>query len=105
MRLIKLVLRGIVLFAISFIEIIAELLAPIVLICGVIWAALPGLLSAAVPEGQGKEILATVMQNIPAVLHIGRLTITPTGMILDGLLLIAIVALSRTMQTIVTADL
>ncbi len=102
LRLAKAVARGVVLFAFSFVEILAELLAPVVLICGIGWAALPGMLSMASGEGQAHELLNNVLQSIPRELHVGGMALTPTTLIVDGLLLIAVVALCRTLQTIVS---
>ncbi len=105
LRVAKVVARGVVLFAFSFVEIVAELLAPLVLICGIGWAALPGLLSMASGEGgQTHEMLNNVLQSIPREVHLGGMVLTPTGLIVDGLLLIAVVALCRTLQTIVSIE-
>ncbi len=104
LRLARAVVRGVVLFAIALIEIMAEMLAPIVLICGVGWAMLPGLLSMAGTEGQARELLSNVMQSIPKQLHVGSMVVTPTALIADGLLLIAVVALCRTLQTIISSE-
>lgn len=104
LRLAKVVARGVVLFAFCFAEIMAELLAPIVLICGIGWAALPGMLSMAGTEGQAREVLGTVLQAVPRELHFGHTVLTPTALIVDGLLLMAVVALCRTVQTIVSTE-
>lgn len=104
LRLSKLVLRGVVLFAVSFIEIVAELLAPILLICGIGWSALPGILSMAGPEGQARDVIAGVAQSIPREIRVGHMVLTPATLIMDGLLLIAVVALCRTVQTIVSTE-
>ena len=104
LRLAKVVARGVVLFAFCFVEIMAELLAPIVLICGIGWAALPGMLSMAGTEGQAREVLSTVLQAIPREIHLGHTVLTPTALIVDGLLLMAVVALCRTVQTIVSTE-
>jgi hypothetical protein len=105
LRIARLVMRGVVLFAFSFIEIMAELLAPIVLICGIGWAALPSLLSMAGNSGQARELLGSAVQSVPSEIHFGGMAFTPTALIVDGLLLIAVVALCRTMQTIVSTEL
>lgn len=104
LRLARLVARGVVLFAFSFVEIIAELLAPIVLIAGIGWAALPGLLAMVTMEGQAREFVNNVLQSVPREIHFGHMSLTPTSLIVDGLLLIAVVALCRTLQTIVGSE-
>ena len=65
LRLARAVARGVVLFSFSFVEIVAELLAPVVLICGIAWAALPGMLSMAPTEGQAHDVMSTVLQSVP----------------------------------------
>lgn len=104
LRVTKAVARGVVLFGFSFVEIVAELLAPIVLICGIAWAALPAMLSMAPGEGQAHEMLGTVLQAIPRELHLGHMVLTPPALIFDGLLLVAVVALCRTLQTIISTE-
>ncbi len=104
LRIVRLVLRGLVIFVFSFIEIVAELLAPIVLILGIGWSLLPGILSLAGPEGQAHDMVATVVQAIPRDIHVGRMVLTPSSLIMDGLLLIAVVALCRTIETIIASD-
>ena len=105
LRIAKVVARGVALFGFSFVEIIAELLAPVVLICGIGWAALPSILSmASTAEGQAHDVLNTVLQSVPRELRVGHTLVTPTGLIVDGLLLIAVVALCRTLQTIVSTE-
>ena len=104
LRIGRAVARGLVLFGFCFVEIIAELLAPVVLIGGIAWSALPSLLSLASTEGQTHDLLNNVMQAVPRELHLGHTVVTPTGLIVDGLLLIGVVALCRTLQTIVATE-
>jgi hypothetical protein len=104
LRLAKMVVRGLALFAFCFVEILAELLAPVVLIGGIGWAALPGLLSMATPEGQARELLNNIVQAVPREIHLGHMALTPTALIVDGLLLIAVVALCRTLQSIIGTE-
>jgi hypothetical protein len=99
-RATRLVSRGLVLFVFSFVEIIAELLAPIVLVFGIGWAALPAIVSVAGAEGQAREFLTTLGQAIPKEIHLGRTAITPLSLIVDGVFLVAVVALCRTVQTL-----
>ncbi len=103
-RATKMVVRGLVLFAFSFIEIVAELLAPIVLVFGIGWAMLPGIVSIAGPEGQAKDFVAGMVQAIPREIHLGRTTVTPASLIVEGVLLVAVVALCRTVQTLAIAS-
>lgn len=102
-RATRMVARGLVLFGFSFVEIIAELLAPIVLVFGIGWAMLPGIVSIAGPEGQARDFVATMVQAIPHEIHLGRTVVTPTSLIVEGVLLVAVVALCRTVQTLAVA--
>jgi hypothetical protein len=105
LRLIRMVLRGVVVFAFCFLEIIAELAAPIVLICGIGWTALPGLLAVVGgSDGQVHDVVSSIAQAIPGQVRLGHTTLTPTTLIVDGLLLIGVVALCRTVQTIVASE-
>ncbi len=99
----KMVVRGLILFAFSFIEIVAELLAPIVLVFGIGWAMLPAIVSIAGPEGQARDFVTAMVQAIPREIHFGRTAVTPTSLILEGVLLVAVVALCRTVQTLAVA--
>ena len=102
-RATKMVVRGLILFAFSFVEIVAELLAPIVLVFGIGWAMLPGIVSIAGPEGQARDFVTAMVQAIPREIHLGRTAVTPASLILEGILLIAVVALCRTVQTLAIA--
>jgi len=102
-RVTKLVARGLILFAFSFVEIIAELLAPIVLVFGIGWAMLPGIVSIVGPEGQAREFVTTMVQAIPREIHFGRSVVTPMSLIVEGVLLVAVVALCRTVQTLASS--
>lgn len=104
LRLAKMVLRGVVIFGFSFIEIVAELLAPIVLIIGFGWSVLPGILAMAGPDPEARSFLTSLANTIPHEVRIGHTTLTPTGLIVDGVVLIAVVALCRTLQTIVVTE-
>jgi hypothetical protein len=104
LRLMKMVVQGVVLFAVGFIEIIAEVLAPIVSICGIAWAVLPGVLANMGPEGPARDMINSVVQAVPKELHVGHSVITASSLILYGLVLIAVVALCRTMLAIVNRE-
>jgi hypothetical protein len=106
LRLARLIIGGVFLFAIAFVEMLAELLAPIVLICGAAWAALPSVMSAlGGTNPETSELVQTMLKSVPSHLAFGHVMLTPMGLIFDGLLLIAVVALCRTLQVVVSAGL
>jgi hypothetical protein len=104
LRILRLVARGTVFFVFAFTEIVAELMAPILLICGFGWALLPRILAMVNPDGQARDMIRAVTDAIPQELHVAGLSLTPSSLIVDGLLLISLVALCRTLQTVVSTE-
>ncbi len=105
LRISKRVVQGLVMFAVGFVEIVAEVLAPIVLISGIAWSFLPGLLSGVGPEGPARDAINSVVQAVPREIHFGHSVITPGSLIFDGIMLIALVALCRTILAIVNREI
>jgi hypothetical protein len=88
-----------------FLQQIAELLAPLLLVIGVGWWALPRVVGAittqaADTDSQAHDILNTISGTIPAGLHLAGHWITPTGLIFDGLLLMALAAIGATLSAL-----
>ncbi len=104
LRFSKLVVQGVIIFAVGFVEIVAEVLAPIVLISGIAWSFVPGLLAGVGPEGPARDAINTVVQSVPKEIHLGHSVITPGSLILDGVMLIALVALCRTILAIINRE-
>jgi hypothetical protein len=104
LRIAKSVVRGMILFAVFFTEIVALLLAPIVLILGIGWAVLPAILKMVETQGQPHDLFGGVANAVPREILFGGMAITPTMLILDGVLLIAVAALCRTFETIVSSE-
>jgi len=84
---------------------VAEALAPIVLIAGIAWSYLPGLLSGIGPEGPARDAINNVVQAVPREIHFGHSIITPGSLIFDGVMLIALVALCRSILAIVNREM
>jgi hypothetical protein len=88
-----------------FLQQVAELLAPLLLVVGVGWWALPRVVGAittqtADADSQTHDILNTISGTIPAGLHLAGYWITPGGLIFDGLLLMALAAVGATLSAL-----
>jgi hypothetical protein len=92
---------GAIQFALSLAEQVAELLAPMTFIAGIIWwAVLRVLGSMQLDDGT----LQKLAEHIPATLIIGGHLIAPGRLIEDGLLLMALVAGCRTVGDIIAKE-
>ncbi|MCL1512319.1 hypothetical protein DTI93_07980 [Parasaccharibacter sp. TMW 2.1884] len=90
-------------FVFSFLIQLTELFAPILLILGVGWSLLPHLVTVATAnlgslteDQQTHEIVNHIAHTIPEQLIVAGHTLTPHGLIKDGLLLMALAAASST---------
>lgn len=88
-------------FAFFFIQQIAEIFAPLLLIIGIIWKILPSLAHSAVgmvdaSDPQIRDMVGRGTDLIPTSLTIAGHTISASSLISDGLLLIALTALCAT---------
>lgn len=90
-------------FVFSFLIQLTELFAPILLVIGAGWAMLPHLISLATAnlgslteDQQTHDIVNHISHTIPDQLVIADHTLTPHGLITDGLLLMALAAASST---------
>lgn len=84
---------------------IAELLAPLVLILGIGWAALPHVIGAvssgaATVDAQARDVMTHVAGAIPQQVAVGSHIFTPSGLIFDGVLLMALAAIGATFSAI-----
>lgn len=91
---------AVVQFAFTFVEQIAEVLAPLALAAGVAWWALPHVLDAVVPDGDARQFLG----RLPAGVTLDGTWITPERLIKDGLLLMAVVAACRTVNAVIARE-
>lgn len=91
-------------FVFYFLQQIAELLAPLLLVAGIGWWALPRIVAAvtagAGSDAQAHDLLNTISGTIPASLHLGHHVFTPYGLMVDGLLLMAVAAIGATLSAI-----
>lgn len=105
LRALRLTLWSIAHFAFYFLQQLAELVAPLLLVLGLGWWALPRLVDAittheANADQQTRDILDTVAGTIPHGLMLAGHWITPASLITDGLLLMAIAAIGATVSAL-----
>ena len=93
------VIHALLLFA----EHLAEFLAPLCLFAGAIWWAAPRILGAITLEGPAADVLQTVRDRMPADFYLDGSYYSAHGLIVDGLWLIGVVAVARTLSTAATA--
>jgi hypothetical protein len=88
---------GIVTFALTFAELVAEVVAPLLLMLGGLWWAL-GQVIAAIPV---PPEVKPMVQAFPTQLVAGGHVLTPSVLIVQGLWLLAVVAACRTLNGII----
>ena len=85
---------------------LAELLAPLLLIAGLGWYVLPHLIGLIqTDDGQVREILSGVQSHVPAQLTLAGHTLTASGLIVDGIVLMVIAAALSTATTVLGNEL
>jgi hypothetical protein len=110
LRAIRLALWSVAHFAFYFLQQVAELLAPLLLALGLGWWALPKLVDAittheASADQQARDILDTVSGMIPQGLSLAGHWITPSTLIFDGLLLMAVAAIGSTIAALAAREM
>ena len=88
-----------------FLQQLAELLAPLLLVAGLGWWALPRVVGAVGSgtvgtDSQAHDVLNSISGAIPAGLHVAGHWITPGGLIVDGLLLMGFAAIGATLSAL-----
>lgn len=89
-------------FAFFFIQQVAEIFAPLLLIVGIIWKIVPSLVHSAVgmvdaSDPQIRDMVGRGTDLIPSSLTIAGHTISASSLIFDGFLLIGLTAFCATM--------
>ncbi|CAI3936686.1 MULTISPECIES: hypothetical protein [Commensalibacter] len=88
-------------FIFFFIQQIAEIFAPLLLIIGIVWKILPSLVHSAVgmvdaADPQIRDMVGRGTELIPTSINVAGHIITASSLIFDGILLIALTALCAT---------
>ena len=99
-------LWGLAHFAFVLVEQVAELVAPLLLVVGAGWWALPKAVSLIqTSDGQMRDILNGLVQHIPTALTVAGHTFTPVGLLVDGVVLMAIAAGLSTATAVLANEL
>ena len=85
-----------------FCEHLAELFAPLLLLAGAVWWAIPRALEAITLDGQANDLLQIVRSHVPHDVYIDGSYYSAGTLIWDGVELIAVVAICRTLSVAVT---
>lgn len=88
--------------ALLFGEILAELLAPVLLLAGIVWWAIPRALASITLEGPPGDVLQMVRSRVPHDIYLNGDYYSASTLITDGLWMIAVVAICRTASTAIT---
>lgn len=97
-------------FAFYFIQQLAELFAPLLLIAGVLWKVLPALVgalshAAVAADPQAKDAITNVAAAIPQHILVAGHDLTAGGLIWDGILLMGLAAAGATLATLAGRNL
>ena len=86
-----------------FAETLAELLAPFLLIGGALWWVLPRALAAVTLDGPANDMLQLVRARVPHDIYLDGSYYSASTLIMDGLWLVAAVAICRTLSAALAA--
>ena len=105
-RAARITLWGVVHFAFVLAQQLAELLAPLLLVLGIGWYALPRAVALIqTNDGQMRDILNGLVDRVPTELTVAGHSFTPTGLIVDGVLLMVIAAGLSTATAVLANEL
>lgn len=108
--LVRTAIWAVVYFAFYFGQQIAELLAPVCLIAGLGWAVLPHLIqaittSASTADPQARDVMNHITGSIPQQLVLSGHLLTPSSLIFDGFLLMALAAIGATLSALAARNM
>ena len=99
-------LWGLVHFAFVLVQQIAELLAPLLLVLGAGWYALPKAVSLIqTNDGQMRDVLNGLVEKFPTEFTLAGHHITPVGLIVDGVVLMVLAAALSTATAVLANEL
>ena len=102
----RVTLWGIVHFAFVLTQQVAELLAPLLLVLGAGWFLLPRAIDLIqTNDGQMHDVLNGLVQRVPTELTVAGHVLTPTGLMLDGVLLMVVAAGLSTLTAVLANEL
>ncbi|GAN53718.1 hypothetical protein Tasa_010_265 [Tanticharoenia sakaeratensis NBRC 103193] len=108
--ILRMALWSVCYFVFYFGQQIAELLAPLVLILGIGWALLPHVVDAittSLPNAdpQARDVMNHVAGNIPQQITLAGHLMTPSSLIFDGFLLMALAAIGATISALAARNM
>ena len=105
-RALRAVLWGVCHFAFVLVEQVAELAAPLLLVVGAGWYALPRVLGLIqTSDGQMRDILNGLVEKIPTEIVLAGFRLTPGGLIFDGVVLMVVAAGLSTATAVLANEL
>ena len=105
-RTLRVLVWSVVHFCASLAQQLAELLAPLLLIAGVGWYVLPRVIGLIQTDDvQVRDIVAGLQSHVPSQLVLAGHTLTATGLIVDGIVLMVIAAALSTATTLIGNEL
>jgi len=99
-RTARITLWGLVTFALTFLEQIAEILAPLLLVAGIAWWVVVHVTAGlhVDPMVQG------ILDQVPTQYRVGGYNLSPSSLITNGVLMVAVVAACRTLTGIIAKE-
>lgn len=105
-RAARVVVWSIVHFCANLAQQLAELLAPLLLIVGIGWYVLPRMIGLIqTDDAQVRDILAGLVSHVPSQVVLAGHTLTASGLIVDGVVLMVIAAALSTATTVIGNEL
>ena len=101
-RYARLALWSVLNAALLFGEQLGELLAPLLLLGGIVWWAIPRALASLTLDGPAGDLLQIVRSRVPHDIYVNGDYYSAGTLITDGLWMIALVAVCRTAATAIT---
>ncbi|WP_424140215.1 hypothetical protein [Roseomonas chloroacetimidivorans] len=101
LRGLRVVCYAVLAFALTFVELVAELFASFLLFSGVLWWVALRVINGLSVEGEIQHLL----RYFPSRVALGEHWVTPSELIHQGLLLLAVLAACRTLNRLVDRNL
>ncbi len=101
-RYAKLAVWSVLNIGLLFGEQLGELMAPLFIVAGMIWWAIPRILGAITLDGPAADLLQMVRSRVPHDMYLSGSYYSASTLITDGLWMIALVAVCRTASTAIT---
>ena len=98
-RLLRVVIWSIINAVLVFAEHLAEMVAPLLLLAGLLWWLIPHALDAIALEGQAADILQIIRSHVPHEIYLDGSYYSAGVLMTDAIWLVGVVAVCRTRST------